>query len=135
MIQSLQEKLYEDFPDLFADRNKSPRESCMSFGIECGNGWYDLIRSVCYRIKQHEENKKYRKESASDISVVFNQVKEKFGGLRIYYRGGDDYVDGVVDMAEEMSYKICERCGNRGTPNQGGWIVTLCDFCRQEDAI
>ena len=135
MIQSLQEKLYEDFPDLFADRNKSPRESCMSFGIECGNGWYDLIRSVCYRIKQHEENKKHRKESASDISVVFDQVKEKFGGLRIYYRGGDDYVDGVVDMAEEMSYKICERCGNRGTPNQGGWIVTLCDFCRQEDAI
>jgi len=144
MNESLQNKLYSDYSELFANNLKSPAQSCMSYGIECGNGWYDLIRSVCYRIAQHERNKKYHDERKlkKDPSyqpeyrpVAFDQIKEKYGGLRIYYNGGDDYVDGVVDMAEEMSFKICERCGNKGTPTKGGWITTLCDFCRQEDTI
>ncbi|MDI3358594.1 hypothetical protein MO767_30265, partial [Pseudomonas sp. UYIF39] len=41
------------------------------------------------------------------------EVKEKFGGLRIYYRGGDDYVCGVFNLAEVMSVNICAICGSR----------------------
>lgn len=59
--------------------------------------------------------------------VVAIQVKEKFGGLRFYYSGGDDYIDGVVAMAESMSYRTCEECGVPGTTTQGGWIRTLCE--------
>lgn len=59
--------------------------------------------------------------------VVALQVKEKFGGLRFYYSGGDDYIRGVVSMAEEMSYRTCEECGAPGTTDKGGWIRTLCE--------
>lgn len=62
--------------------------------------------------------------------VVATQVKEKFGGLCFYYCGGDDTVHGMVRMAEAMSYRTCERCGNPGKPNREGWISTLCDGCR-----
>jgi hypothetical protein len=55
------------------------------------------------------------------------QVKEKFGGLRFYYSGGDSYIDGVTAMAESMSYVTCEECGKPGTQTSGGWIQTLCD--------
>jgi hypothetical protein len=106
--------LYEKYPDLFAN-----------IGIECNMGWYDIISSVCYRIKQHEKNKK-----SDYYPVTFDQIKEKWGGLRIYYIGGDNYIRGVIDMAEEMSYKICERCGKPGSPNKQGWIMTLCYECR-----
>jgi hypothetical protein len=99
----------------------------MAWGIECNNGWYELLSSVCWRISQHEKN-------ISDphyIPVKFDQIKEKFGGIRIYYTGGDDYVRGVVSLADEMSYKICEVCGNAGKPNKGGWISVLCDEHRR----
>lgn len=59
--------------------------------------------------------------------VVAIQVKEKFGGLRFYFSGGDDYIDGIVDMAESMSYRTCEECGAPGTATEGGWIRTLCE--------
>ena len=136
MSPELENQLYADFPLLFDNRHKSPMESCLSMGIECGDGWYDLIRSVCWEITQREKNIKARlkyegKDERNCIEVRFDQIKEKFGGLRIYYSGGDDYVRGVVNMAEEMSYKLCENCGNKGKPNEKGWIMTLCDACRK----
>ena len=141
MDQELQDKLFEKYPELFSNRTKSPMESCMSWGIECNNGWYELLSSLCWRIFQHEKNIEDRKRILADkpekiqeeldyFPVKFDQVKEKYGGLRVYFTGGDDYVEGVIGMAEEYSYKICEVCGNSGKPNKGGWITTLCDSCR-----
>lgn len=76
-------------------------------------------------------NSGYR-EIKEVYQVVAVQVKEKFGGLRFYYSGGDEYVDGLVAMAEALSYVTCEQCGKVGKPNEIGWIVTLCDDCRKE---
>jgi hypothetical protein len=144
MKQELQDELYGKYPSLFSNKDKSIRESCMAWGIEHGDGWYDLLSSVCWRIFQHEKNiadrirvrnEAGKENSQSDldyIPVKFDQIKEKFGGIRIYYTGGDDYVNGVVSLADEMSYKICEVCGNSGKPNKGGWITTLCDNCRNK---
>lgn len=135
--------LYEKYPNLFVNKDKSPRESPMCFGIECNLGWYDLLSAVCWRISQHEKNiadrirvrnKAGKENDQSDLDYVpvkFDQIKEKFGGIRIYYTGGDDYVSGVVSLADEMSYKICEVCGNAGKPNKGGWISVLCDEHRR----
>lgn len=61
--------------------------------------------------------------------VVAEQVKEKFGGLRFYYRGGDDVIGGMLQMAESMSYVTCEVCSNPAKPSKGGWIVTMCQPC------
>jgi hypothetical protein len=59
--------------------------------------------------------------------VVAVQVKEKFGGLRFYYDGGDSYVEGLVAMAESMSYRTCDVCGNPGKTNNSGWISVRCE--------
>ena len=59
--------------------------------------------------------------------VVAIQVKEKFGGLRFYYNGGDEYINGLAAMAEAMSYSLCEVCSDKAAPTQGGWIRTLCE--------
>jgi hypothetical protein len=136
--------LYEEYPDLFSNRLKSPKESCMSWGCQIGMGWYDILSSVCWRIFQYEQNiadrvrirtKNGKENDQSDLDYVpvkFDQIKEKFGGLRLYYSGGDDYVRGLVSLAEELSYKICEVCGDKGKPNKGGWISVLCDKHREE---
>lgn len=143
MDQELQATLYNKYPQLFSNKDKSPRESCMSWGIATGNGWYEIISSVCWKIKEHEDNIKWQKEYLEKneperlqeepeyFSVKFDQIKEKFGGLRIYYSGGDDRICGLVSMAETISYHICEVCGNKGEPNKGGWITTLCEAHRE----
>jgi len=136
MDQQLQNQLFEKYPEIFSNRLKSPTESCMSMGIGCGNGWYDLINSICQIVESLNKNIKDRNRliagnNETIIDFKFDQIKEKFGGLRAYYSGGNDYIRGLVSMAETMSYKICEVCGNKGKPNKGGWISTLCDGCRK----
>lgn len=137
----LQNQLYAKYPQLFANKDKTPMQSPMCFGIEVGDGWYELLSSVCWRISQYEQNIEDRKRVFKDqpekiqeelkyFPVKFDQVKEKYGGLRLYFSGGDSYVEGVIGMAEEYSYKICEVCGNKGEPNKQGWIATRCEAHR-----
>lgn len=142
MNSELQNQLYEKYPQLFVNKNKTPMESPMCFGIECGEGWYDILSSLCWMIKQHEENISERirirnkvgtqndKEDLDYFPVKFDQIKEKFGGLRVYFSGGNEYVEGLVGMAEAISYKICDVCGNKGEPNKDGWISTRCEAHR-----
>jgi hypothetical protein len=59
--------------------------------------------------------------------VQFEQVKEKFGALRIYHQGGDDTVDCLIGMAENLSQTVCEECGAPGQIRRGAWVRTLCD--------
>ena len=51
---------------------------------------------------------KFRKPAVKVEWVVVDQVKEKFNGLRFYYHGGDETVDGMVQLAEQLSYSISE---------------------------
>jgi hypothetical protein len=59
--------------------------------------------------------------------IEIHQIKEKFGGLRFYFQGGDEYCRGLEAMAEEWASHTCEVCGERGEQRSGGWIRTLCD--------
>ena len=64
--------------------------------------------------------------------VEVHQIKEKFGGLRFYYEGGDDQISGMVRMAEAWADTSCEECGAIGKRRSGGWIRTLCDVHEAE---
>lgn len=142
MDEELQNKLYEKYPQFFVNKDKTPMESPMCFGIEVGNGWYEILSNVCWMIRQHEDNKRWRKKYLEEkeperladepeyYTVKFDQIKEKFGGLRVYFSGGDDYVEGLVSMAEAISYYVCEICGNKGEANKGGWISVRCEAHR-----
>lgn len=58
--------------------------------------------------------------------IKIAQIKEKFGGLRFYYDGGDARVAGMVDLAENLSMKICQETGESGeTRVKNGWWATL----------
>jgi hypothetical protein len=79
------------------------------------------------RINQHIRDEEYREVPEIVQQVVAVQVKEKFGTLRFYYSGGNEYVSGLVAMAESMSGVTCERCGTPGRLQGRGWIRTLCE--------
>lgn len=100
-------------------------------GFAVGPGWWPIIEALCRQIQSHidwrNENKEKRGIGDGCPQVVVVQIKEKFGGLRFYYDGGDDTIDGMVRMAEAWAANSCETCGRPGERRSGGWIRTLCD--------
>jgi hypothetical protein len=104
----------------------------MCWGFGCGEGWYQILDSLCSQIQHHIDwnNSNFDKgytQYKQVPQVVAEQVKEKFGGLRFYYQGGDEYIHGLVSMAETWAINTCEECGLPGKVRHGGWIKTLCD--------
>ena len=130
MRKELDEALCKKYSGIFQDRNADKRTTAMCWGFECGDGWYDIIDAACAQIENQQFNN--RRNDVKFHSVIATQVKEKYGTLRFYYTGGDDFIDGVVSMAESMSAKICETCGAPGQLREGFWLKTLCDAHAKE---
>lgn len=87
------------------------------------------VRKFLKPIKNFLE--KYAKRHSPKMEFYITQIKEKFGGLRFYYMGGDDYIDGAIALAEMLSYNICETCGTNKEVGRtrSGWIHTICKPC------
>jgi len=117
----------------FAERMEKsyPKMLAGKYGrFAVGKGWYPIIERLCKSIQQHIEFENKKEEVCPQ--VVVEQIKEKFGGLRFYYQGGDDYIHGLVAMAEEWAGVACETCGGIGERRGGGWIKNLCDVHYEE---
>jgi hypothetical protein len=97
-------------------------------GFAVDKGWWPILQALCANIQHHIDwwNKNHEKHPVVE-QVVVEQIKEKFGGLRFYYTGGDDQISGMVRMAESWADRHCEECGKPGRQREGGWIKTLCD--------
>jgi len=115
MSPELTQKLLDKYPKLFSSKQ--------FWGFECGDGWYDLLDYLCGSLVTY---------TYGDEEIYVDQVKEKFGRLRFYLSREDDVMHGMVSMAEYMSGRICETCGNRGETRGGSWMVTLCDKHHEE---
>jgi len=133
MKAELQQQLYEKYPNIFRQKDLDKTVTAMCWGISCGDGWYDLIDTLCENIQNRIINVNRNKPEEEHLICEAVQVKEKFGGLCFYTYGSDDYIDGLVSMAESMSYHICTECGkpSEKQDNNRGWIYTLCENCRE----
>ena len=86
-----------------------------------GKGWESLVRKV------------YNARTAIGTTVGIIQVKEKWGGLRIYTDYYDAELEKTIMQVGEESLRICHDCGSAaGLVKKGGWYQTLCDKHRGE---
>ena len=130
---AFEKRMHEEYPKIF---------SKPFGGFAIGEGWWLIVDILCMHIQQYINWNDYNADRDPDgkytrvEQVVVAQIKEKFGGLRFYYDGGDHYVRGLVDMAEAWAGRTCEVCGEPGTQGGDGWISTLCPTHRAErDAL
>ena len=86
-----------------------------------GPGWQPILSTL------HEEL------LSIEPTYYVGQLKEKFGGLRVYLNGYEQgQVREAIMVAERLSYETCEECGAAGEargPKERphGWIRTVCD--------
>ena len=150
MTPELEQELYDRHPVIFEGRFLPPTQSLMCFGLECGDGWFDLIDVLCGQLENSHFNavrrweREFAEASADDngmVSVPVEprvpravQVKEKFGGLRFYVDLATDADYARIHAIESMSYRICETCGCPGRNQQvNNWWLTSCDACLRKD--
>jgi hypothetical protein len=124
MTPELTEKLLSKYPEQFKNLK----------GIECDDGWYDLLDKLFYVVKNRMD---YAQRLNQPLDFGWQQIKEKFGGLRAYCYGSDDLINGAITMAESVSYMTCEVTGEKGKIRRKkiiegevvpAWMKTLCDI-------
>ncbi len=98
---------------LFENVDLLSKRNC-GFGV--GGGWNGLIREAFAVL---------RESGLPNIRVV--QIKEKFGGLRFYFDGGNEALYKRIGEIEERSYVTCDVCGGPGKTGGRGYICTRCD--------
>lgn len=96
--------------------DKKPITSPYYFSI--GEGWYQLVKDLIEELISLGWDKQ------------ITDIKEKFGGLRFYIVSGTDEMFNAISRAEEKSFEICEKCGEKAKlQSNGHWLFTLCDEC------
>jgi hypothetical protein len=142
MTKEKQELLYNEFKEFFDPEEGGERYPLPMFGVECGDGWFQPLKSLLKFIKNHIE---WRRDSAKrngspdpyPVPFKVHQIKEKFGGLRFYTNYGDDAIFAAIDMAEAWCWHTCEDCGSNqevttDVSKTSSWIMTLCASCRKK---
>jgi len=109
------EEFQKKYPLLFKEYPRS--------GFDLPSGWEALVHTLCQIL---ETQIHYLPEEVR-ADVCCAQIKEKFGGLRVYMNQETPEMSGAIRMAENWSFHICETCGQSGVKRTGGWIRTLCD--------
>lgn len=128
-------EICEEFPFLIPKRNGKivPDYDYTYLWLEIPRGWYNLFLQMCGDIKPILE-----KHGLINV-FEFEQVKEKYNGLRCYYNFGLDYIyvdsapqeiKDIADKYEYMAKFVCTRCGDVATrETYRGWISSYCDKC------
>ena len=125
MSPELTEKLISSYPEQFKNLKR----------LECDDGWYEILSRLCYIVNNRLD---YKKRLNAPLEFFYwSQIKEKFGGLRAYCYGADEFINGAIAMAESMSCITCEVTGEKGKvrykklDEKGqhipAWVRTLCD--------
>jgi hypothetical protein len=130
MKQELEKQLQDKFPKQFRDLYGHKAETCMAWGLTCGEGWFPIIEQACTKIQEVLDKH-------PDMDFKWLQIKEKFGQLTLYggftnEEGMPNEICDIIKETQKDSLKVCEICGTREgeITTKGIWIRTLCNGCR-----
>jgi len=117
-----------------------------SISIDWPDGWHHLVEEACAVLDRLNPDSRWV------------QIKEKYGGLRLYHAGGPLRLDlhtpttvhcslvapdggpvqptellELIFSVEQTSLQTCCLCGGKHGPGRditvGGWIITACETC------
>jgi hypothetical protein len=75
MKQELDKLLCEKYPKMMVNRNKNMQETCMCWGFECGDGWYNILNQLMGNIQHHIDWKEKQRNGAIKYNEMATQAK------------------------------------------------------------
>jgi hypothetical protein len=97
MRKELEQRFATRWPEWFCDLYGDITQTCLHFGFQHRDGWFDLVWRLCEQIEEVPNKGK---------SFKVTQVKQKFGGLCLNVAGSDGAFDAIyalVAAAEQES--------------------------------
>lgn len=85
-----------------------------------------------FGLKMCEEIKKALIKNNYLNDYYIAEIKEKYGGLRWYDYGAPAEVEEIIKKYEQLSYHICESCGEYVEEVHSNIFITLCDKCNEK---
>ena len=76
MKLELDKLLCEKYPKMMVNRDKSMIETCMCWGFECGDGWFNILDQLMGNIQHHIDWKEKQRTSAMAYNLMAAQAKE-----------------------------------------------------------
>jgi hypothetical protein len=74
MKQELDDQLCKEFPNLYADRNASMQQTCMCWGFEIDDGWFQIIYNLSAKLEKLIVE--YKQQFKDEITCTFCSRKE-----------------------------------------------------------
>jgi hypothetical protein len=157
MRRELEERLCEDFPDLFRQYSYS-KGSYYALYMACGDGWEPIIRRLSQRITKIVETIVGPHPNSADTSVSseiedqleveggsrvkltkgdfrFMYIKQKYGILHLYLSHCTPDLQKAMNEARLESECTCERCGRPGKFGGPSWPMVFCDHHGFDDRL
>lgn len=107
MSPELEQRLYTEFPMLYRMRHiDSPYVCCGWKGIDCKDGWFDLLRNLSLQIVEYANQ--------HHLDPLITRISRRMGALRVEVDSDDDHIKGLCQQALNASRNICEVCGEPG---------------------
>ena len=75
MKQELDKLLCKKYPKMMVNRNKNMQETCMCWGFECGDGWFNILDQLMGNIQHHIDWKEKQRTGAIKYNEMATQAK------------------------------------------------------------
>jgi hypothetical protein len=95
MKQELDKLLCEKYPKMMVNRNKSMMETCMCWGFECGDGWFNILDQLMGNIQHHIDWKEKQRSWAFNHNNMVTQCRE----------GIFDLFEKSMESVTDLAYK------------------------------
>jgi hypothetical protein len=92
MKRELDAQLCEKYPLIFKDRNADMRTTAMCWGLECGDGWYNIIDILCGKLCSEWLSAKSR----------YDFIKDRVGEKMYGNASGDTITQGEIDLRKQI---------------------------------
>lgn len=120
MTHPLREQMIKEFPFCYPS----------SFYFEVSDGWLPIIYAMSLKLNKAIENhnKSLPLEDKDFCESRVEQIKQKFGELRVYLSWTTPELEAIVDDAANQAAVACEICGAKGKAVvKNGWISIKCE--------
>ena len=124
MNETLQERLFTDYPEILSKDN-------FPSGLPCDDGWYDLIDNMCYHVNRRISNVNWgwgKDEILEKVPVRILEMNRRFSeSLSVEFfvdypvtpkdsqiREIESRVSSIKDYTESISGRTCELTGRPG---------------------
>lgn len=107
MNPKLAARLMAAYPRVFSATTQENRDAKLLPEIHCGDGWYTLLDTLCTTLQ-------FAADHGEGPQPVTRSVKESGGVLTVQLRRASEYQQGMIEMADAFSARLCDQCGAPG---------------------